>query len=606
MQTSAPFSGSFASVASSADGTKLIAAGSYGLIYLSPDSGATWIPQTNAPFAYWQSVASSADGTMLFGVTYWPQYSAPGIYASWDSGGTWTQTSAPYIYWLSIASSADGIKLAAIGFSDGNVTPNAGSFIYTSPDSGGTWIQTSAPTNLGWNAIASSSDGTKLVAVGSPDGYLGYIYTSTNSGAAWTWQTNAPNAGAVWASVASSADGTRIVAGDNVPDVGIRSLIYTSTDAGMTWVLNCVPNGFLRTRMPSVASSADGSKLVADGEGDMDSGIFTWQAAALQPQITRLAIQSNDVLVAWSTYQGSSNIVQAASGDLLGDYSTNCFVDLSPPVIAPGNNSAVAVSTNYLDVGGATNGPSRFYRVQVTPPTTTVYSNQPVASDSAADVAYSGGWTNGCNGGRGFSPWTLIDTSTNVNNNGFFIGSSTNNAFGTSPGIDTNGKSWGIYANSGNTGAAFRVFSVGSMNVGQALLINFDNGYVDSNMTVGVALRTGTPSSSTSDATNGARFVFQYTGFDPEGLYRIVDEGGVENTGVPYTGTGLRLKFILTGTDTYTLQTIDNASGKVYFFSGTLGGTVGGTLDSIALFSNDAGNGPQFDTFFNSLQIIGP
>jgi hypothetical protein len=57
-----------------------------------------------------------------------------------------------------------------------------------------TWTPTTQSGN--WYSIASSADGTKLVAVG----YSG-IYTSTNSGASWMQQTNAPNLS--WYSVAS-------------------------------------------------------------------------------------------------------------------------------------------------------------------------------------------------------------------------------------------------------------------------------------------------------------------------------------------------------------------------------------------------------------------
>ena len=61
-------------MASSADGTKLIAAvglsvlffGAAGYIYTSGDAGATWT-KTGAE-QYWTSVASSADGTRLVAV----------------------------------------------------------------------------------------------------------------------------------------------------------------------------------------------------------------------------------------------------------------------------------------------------------------------------------------------------------------------------------------------------------------------------------------------------------------------------------------------------------------------------------------------------------
>jgi photosystem II stability/assembly factor-like uncharacterized protein len=62
----------------------------------------------------------------------------------------------------------------------------ANSGIYTSADSGATWTQTAAPQQS-WISVASSSDGTKLVATGNtPPSAVGYIYTSSDSGATWT------------------------------------------------------------------------------------------------------------------------------------------------------------------------------------------------------------------------------------------------------------------------------------------------------------------------------------------------------------------------------------------------------------------------------------
>ncbi len=61
--------------------------------------------------------------------------------------------------WISVASSADGTKLVAAnaGFDFG--------YLYTSRDAGVTWKSTGTTQN--WRAVASSSDMTKLVAVQS-------------------------------------------------------------------------------------------------------------------------------------------------------------------------------------------------------------------------------------------------------------------------------------------------------------------------------------------------------------------------------------------------------------------------------------------------------
>jgi hypothetical protein len=99
----------------------------------------------------------------------------------------------------------------------------------------------------------------------------------------------------------------------------------------------------------------------------------------LQPfVITGIAPEGNDMLITWQTMGGSTDSVQVSSSGGNGGY-TNSFSDLSSLIGVIGNG---AVTTNYLDIGGATNTLTRFYRVRqiVTP-----------ASDNATDSAYSGG-----------------------------------------------------------------------------------------------------------------------------------------------------------------------------------------------------------------------
>jgi hypothetical protein len=186
---------------------------------------------------------------------------------------TWTQTSAPITNWTSIASSADGSKLVAVAGRqfEGFVTQRVGP-IYASTNAGSSWTATSAPmTN--WNSVASSADGTRLVAVAAGDSAGGLICTSDDSGATWR-QTRAPLLN--WSCVASSADGRRLVAGSFDPFLGISAPIYASPDAGATWHATASSNYL----WDAVASSADGNQLVAAADGwrlytSMDSGV-TW------------------------------------------------------------------------------------------------------------------------------------------------------------------------------------------------------------------------------------------------------------------------------------------------------------------------------------------
>ena len=241
------------SVASSADGTHLVAVdfenGDGGKIWTSANSGVTWSSANNSPSTNWYSVASSADGTHLVAADYGNNFNGVGgqLWTSANSGVTWSIASnAPFTNWTTVASSADGTHLIAA---------YPGGPIYTSANSGVNWSTNSnSPFGHNWTSVASSTDGTHLVAVS----FDGYIYTSANSGANWTNYNGTTFAlqNIHWISVASSADGTRLVV---APDIGLP--IYTSINSGVTWSAN--NNNAPSAQWASVASSADGSHLVA-------------------------------------------------------------------------------------------------------------------------------------------------------------------------------------------------------------------------------------------------------------------------------------------------------------------------------------------------------
>ena len=212
-------------VASSADGSKRVATTFGGRIYTSIDSGVTWTPRESSADRY--AVASSADGSKLVAAVYSGQ-----LFTSIDSGVSWTPRESSR-NWLGVASSADGSKLVAAA--------GAGR-LYISTDSGVSWLPRESIRN--WLAVASSADGSKLVAATQ----AGPLYTSTDSGLSWTPREIDRD----WRAVASSADGSRLVAGANLGQ------LYTSTDSGVTWAPRESSRGW-----SAVASSADASKLVA-------------------------------------------------------------------------------------------------------------------------------------------------------------------------------------------------------------------------------------------------------------------------------------------------------------------------------------------------------
>jgi photosystem II stability/assembly factor-like uncharacterized protein len=291
-------------VTSSADGTVLAVATGYnsaGPIFVSTNSGAVWTTN-NSPYEYWTSISCSAEGSEIVAAA-----TNGAIYVSTDTGNTWILSSAPNEDWISIACSADGSLLAVVATNGP---------ICVSTNAGTTWMtngsfssfstvnksplylpegQNSAP-NTNWQAVACSADKTKLVAVvnGGP------IYISTNGGTAWM-PSSAPSTN--WQAVACSADGTKLIAAvKNGP-------IYTSMDAGVTWISNSIPSSF----WAGVGSSADGNKLVAAVSANFAlSPIYTLQSTPA-PRLNLKSLLSN-VALSWTV--PSTNFVLQQKPDL--------------------------------------------------------------------------------------------------------------------------------------------------------------------------------------------------------------------------------------------------------------------------------------------------
>ncbi len=126
---------------------------------------------------------------------------------------------------------------------------------FASPLFGEGWTRTSAPTN-DWCSIASSADGSLLVAVYNADVEDGDIYTSTNFGL--TWRSN--NLPGDWWSVACSADGTNVFATE-----GNGGRIAITTNAGMTWTLTS-PESKVECWSEGISASGDGKTLLLGGD----------------------------------------------------------------------------------------------------------------------------------------------------------------------------------------------------------------------------------------------------------------------------------------------------------------------------------------------------
>jgi len=78
-------------------------------------------------------------------------------------------------------------------------------------------------------------------------------------------------------------------------------------------------------------------------------------------QITSIVKSNNNILIRWTSGVGQTNALQATAGTGNGSYATNNFAAIFTVT------NTVSTSTNYTDVGAATNKPSRYYRVRLVP-----------------------------------------------------------------------------------------------------------------------------------------------------------------------------------------------------------------------------------------------
>jgi len=253
--------GGFANAcACSLDGTSLFAANSFGQVFYSRDSGATF-NQTQIGVNYqFQCIACSSNGNIVIvgeknssggrvfistngassfsQVTTFPSFSATPnwwslccsdngtsitvsdyfggyTYTSTNTGSTWTKSSVARTLYR-VACNSDGTIVVGI--------QNPG-YIHRSTNSGYTWTQLTSDASRYWWPISSSSDGSVLVAAAQN---MDYIYLSKNSGATWTAITSAGTSGG-WTAAAMSSNGNRIVVNDR------SGYLWLSTNGGTTW-----------------------------------------------------------------------------------------------------------------------------------------------------------------------------------------------------------------------------------------------------------------------------------------------------------------------------------------------------------------------------------
>ena len=87
------------------------------------------------------------------------------------------------------------------------------------------------------------------------------------------------------------------------------------------------------------------------------------QAPVSSGTVITLQPEGADLRLTWTTVGGKSYLVQTNAPAPSGSF-TNNFADFSPLITMPGTGEA---TTNYLELGAATSGSARYYRIRLEP-----------------------------------------------------------------------------------------------------------------------------------------------------------------------------------------------------------------------------------------------
>lgn len=225
--------------------TKILIGSVSGGLWVSSDSGASWLPVNDfmGNLSISSLVADPANGNIIYAGTGEGFYNADavrgaGIFKSTDGGGTWTQlaatnpSSASDWYYVNRVAVHPTIASTLLAATNGGV--------YRSTDSGASWSKVSSLRAL--QVAFDPMDGNRAV-YGGASGNVGY---SSDAGATWTAATVVAGGKRVEFAfarngVAPATPGTLIASVDSDCLAGACGGIYRSTNGGGTWSLLSTP-----------------------------------------------------------------------------------------------------------------------------------------------------------------------------------------------------------------------------------------------------------------------------------------------------------------------------------------------------------------------------
>jgi len=294
------------------------------------------------------------------------------------SGSAWHNSSL-----LAVGDSGAGNTLVV---TDGGRVDNSLGIVGLNPTSSNNAVLVSGSgsvwSNGSYLSVGNLGSGNSLVISNSGQvvdgsGYLGYNSASSSNTVlvadGGIWQNGSLYAGYLGSGNSLVVDGGSVLATNLT--MGLDSATCNNLvqlDSGSIIVTDAAHNAVLELR--------DGQLILNGGVVQADTLLITNTCAqfvhnggslvlgnvVLDPNFFRIVSvtqQSNDMLVTWMMGPGATNALQATAGDQDGQYGADGFTN----IFVVTNNPSLGTVTNYLDLGAATNTPTRYYRVRLTP-----------------------------------------------------------------------------------------------------------------------------------------------------------------------------------------------------------------------------------------------
>src|SRR5262249_54720621 len=153
----------------------------------------------------------------------------------------------------------------------------------------------------------------------------------------------------------------------------------------------------------------------------------------------------------------------------------------------------------------------------------------------------------------------------------------------------TGGKAWGLQQTTGTNATEAVRYLPATLAVNQTVSVDMDNKNITRGGSAGINLQDG----NTTKA-----FEFKFRGGD--GNYNINDSrGNLQNTGLPFTSTGLHLDYTLTSPSNYSLTIRRLSDGSTMTLAGT--NISGVSIKRVRFFDFQFGAGNNI--YFNNLVV---